>query len=100
MIPIIIRFVFPDQAVAAEEEEHGHAVVTEEGKEIHRQELVGTGESLPQTVTTLGEELVFVLFGNALNVVAVVVEHDGKDGDTTHRRTFHPCQKRIIHFEL
>ena len=84
--------VFPDQAVAAEEEEHGHAVVAEEGKEIHRQELVGTGDGLPQTVTTLGKELVFVLFRNALDVVAVVVEHDGKNGDATHRRTFCPCQ--------
>ena len=95
-----VEFVFPDQTVAAEEEEHGHAVVAEEGKEIHRQVLVWTGEGLPQTVTTLGEELVFVLFGNALDVVAVVVEHYGKDGDAAHRRTFRPCQKRIIHFEL
>jgi hypothetical protein len=36
--------------------------------------------------------LVFVLFRNAFDVVAVVVEHDGKDSDATHRRTFCLCQ--------
>ena len=84
--------ILPDKAIAAEKEEHRHAVVAEERKQMHGQELIGMGERLPQTINTLIEELILVLLHDTLDVVAVVMQHDGEDGDTTHRRTLRPCQ--------
>ncbi len=84
--------ILPDKAIAAEKEEHRHAVVPEERKQMHGQELIGMDERLPQTINTLIEELILVLLHDTLDVVAVVMQHDSEDGNTTHRRTLRPCQ--------
>ena len=66
--------------------------MAEERKQMHGQKLIGMGKRLPQTINTLIEELILVLLHDTLDVVTIVMQHDGEDGDTTHRRTLRPCQ--------
>jgi hypothetical protein len=48
--------------------------------------------SLPQTVIVHGEELIFILLDNLTDKVTVIMQHDGEDGYSSHRRTFIPSQ--------
>ena len=84
--------VFLDQSEAAEKEEHRHTVVTEIREQMHGEQFVGIRQHKPKTVVVHLMIHIFVLLHNLADEVAIVVEHDGQDGDTTHRRTFSPCQ--------
>ena len=94
---IVSTFVFHHQTEAAEEEEYRHAVMAEIREQMHGQQFVGVRQHLPQTGVVLLQILILVLLHNASDEVAVVVQHDGQDGDTPHRRTLSPRQY-LFHF--
>ena len=64
------------------------------------QELIGAGKHLPEAVVVHLLIHILVLLHNLADEVAVVVEHDGQDGDTPHRRTFSPRQYLFHFFSL
>jgi sugar (pentulose or hexulose) kinase len=47
---------------------------------------------LPKVLVAGFKELIFTLSGNALDKVAIIVEHDAEDSDASHSCTLRPCQ--------
>ena len=97
---IVSTFVFHHQAEAAEEEEYRHTVMAEVREQMHRQQFVGVRQHLPETVVVHLLIHILVLLHNLADEVAVVVQHDGQDGDTPHRRTLSPRQYLFHFFSL
>jgi hypothetical protein len=54
-------------------------------------------DNLPQLLIVRNKELIFVLLHNLADKVAVVVQNDGQNGYSPHRRTFIPGQQ-FLHF--
>ena len=73
-------FILLDQSVAADEEEHGHTVVTEEREDVDEKVAVDAHQFLQQLAWLLCREGILVLLHGKLQEVAVVVQDDAQDG--------------------
>ena len=63
---------------------------------MNGQKIVGIRDDLPESFVMGRKELILVLLHYLTNEMAVVVQHDGKNGNTSHRRTLIPCQKLLL----
>ena len=75
------------QSVAAQKQEYRHTIVAKEGYQVHGQLFVGMQSEAPQLIELELLPGVFVLSHDPPEPVAIVVQHDSQDGDTTHGRT-------------
>ena len=85
------------QAVGAEEEKHGHAIVAEERHEVGRQQPVGRRHDGRQPVYVVLRERVFVLLHHRTEPVAVVVEENADDGQAAQGGALRTGEQGFIH---
>ena len=91
-------FILHHQSESTQKEEYRHTIMAEIRQQVNWQQGIGMRQHLPETLVVGNKELIFVFLHNTTYEVAVVVQHNGKNGDTTHCRTFAPCQKIIFQF--
>ena len=84
------------QAVGAEEEEDGDAVVAEERQQMEGQVLVGRRENMQQPVCIMLEILILVLLDNGVEPVAIVVKEYAQDGHSTENVALCSTEQRLI----
>jgi hypothetical protein len=69
----------------------------EKREQMHREQLVGTHQLLPEPTAVHGKEPELILLDDAADEMAVIVQHDSHDGQAPHGSTFLPCQY-LVHF--
>ena len=77
------------EPVSAQEEEYGNTIMTEEGDQMDRQQQVGVGQHAVEAVDVALYVLIFILLYDAAEPVAIVMEHDGQDGQSAQGSTLH-----------
>ena len=88
LVGICGGLVFPYQSESAQEKENGHAVMAEIREKMQGKELIRMSHHVPEIIIVVAMKLVLVLLHNLAYEVAIIVEHDGQDGDATHGRAF------------
>lgn len=79
VIPSLRPLIFHRQSIGAQKEEYRHAIVAEEGDQMHGKPCVGASQCMAQSLHMASEELVLVLFHRRAKPMAVVVEEDAED---------------------
>ena len=93
---LLVDAILHFQAVGAEEEEDGDAVVAEERQQMEGQLLVGRRENMQQPVCIMLEILILVLLDNGVEPVAIVVKEYAQDGHSTENVALCSTEQRLI----
>ena len=75
--------VFHHQSVSTQKEEYGHTVMAEEREQVYRQVEVHADHYLVQPVNIVLEVLILVLLDNRSQPMAVVMQEDADDGESS-----------------
>ena len=59
--------------------------MTKERKQMDKQIVIKGSQHFPKLLGTLGIELIFILFDGKAQEMAIVVQHDAKNGNTAQR---------------
>lgn len=75
--------VFHHQSVSTQEEKYGHTIMAEEREQVYRQVEVHADHYLVQPVNIVLEVLILVLLDNRSQPMAVVMQEDADDGESS-----------------
>ena len=73
-----------EKAVSAKEEEHRHAVMAEERQQMKGQLTIGMHQGMVHARYVFGVKGVLVFLNHRTKPMAVVVQENANDGQTTH----------------